>query len=236
MSPGLEQTLAWMRAGEAVAASAVERLSDGDLSGPSLLPDWTRAHVVGHLARNAEALGRLASWARTGVPTPMYSDPSQRAADIEASSVLPTDVLRREIATTAADLDAGLAALDAAGWRAEVRSALGRAIGAEEIPWLRTREVWLHAVDLDAGVTTADIPAEVVDALLDDIVGMMSARPDCPARLLVAPDRSWNLGRETAPEGQLHGAAHELLGWLAGRTSGSSLVVLGERSAPPPWI
>jgi len=238
VSPGLDQSLEWMRRGEAVAAAAIERLTDSDLKGASLLPTWTRAHVVGHLARNAEALGRLAAWARTGVPTPMYADSAQRATDIETASGLPADVLRREAATAAAALDAALASLDGAGWRADVRSALGRTIPATEIPWLRTREVWLHAVDLDAGPTTADIPADLVDALLDDIVAALSARPGCPSLLLVALDRarSWSLGEPASAAGELRGAGHELLGWVAGRTSGSSLAGLGERPAPPRWI
>jgi maleylpyruvate isomerase len=238
MSPDLDQSLEWMRQGEALATAAIERLADGDLKGPSLLPDWTRAHVVGHLARNAEALGRLAAWARTGVPTPMYADSAQRAVDIDAASVLPADVLRREAVTATAALDAALAALDADTWRADVRSALGRTIPATEIPWLRTRETWLHAIDLNSGTTTESIPGDLVDALLDDIVAALSARPDCPALLLLAPDRdrSWNLGRATSPIGEVRGVGHELLGWLAGRTSGNALTRVGERPSPPRWI
>jgi maleylpyruvate isomerase len=70
-----------------------------------------------------------------------------------------------------------LAALDAGTWQAEVRSALGRAIPAAEIPWMRVREVWLHAVDLAAGATVADLPPDVIDTLLDDVCGMLSTRP-----------------------------------------------------------
>ncbi len=50
-----------------------------------------------------------------------------------------------------------------------MRSALGRAIPAAEIPWMRVREVWLHAVDLDADARLADPPGGVIDTLLDDI-------------------------------------------------------------------
>jgi hypothetical protein len=38
---------------------------------------------------------------------------------------------------------------------------------AAEISWMRVREVWLHAVDLDVGAYMADLPAEVINALLD---------------------------------------------------------------------
>jgi maleylpyruvate isomerase len=42
--------------------------------------------------------------------------------------------------------------LTAARWEAGVRSALGRAIPAAELPWMRIREVWLDA-DLAGWVT-----------------------------------------------------------------------------------
>ena len=70
-------TLPWMRTGTEHVTALVAKLSDTELAEPSALPDWSRAHVVAHLARNAEALGRLLTWARTGVENPMY--PSREA-------------------------------------------------------------------------------------------------------------------------------------------------------------
>jgi hypothetical protein len=51
-------------------------------------------------------------------------------------------------AETATALDDALAMLDVDDWTATVRSAQGREIPAAEIPWVRIREVWIHAVDL----------------------------------------------------------------------------------------
>ena len=79
-----------------------------------------------------------------------------------------------------------LDALDDQSWRVEVRSALGRTIPAAEIPWMRVREVWLHAVDLHAG---AHLPAEMIEALLDDVTASLSARDGCHAVLLEPADR-----------------------------------------------
>ncbi|MBT2674448.1 maleylpyruvate isomerase family mycothiol-dependent enzyme [Streptomyces sp. ISL-14] len=192
-----------MREGTARLLSAADRLADDDLSAPTTLPGWTRAHVVGHLARNAEALGRLVTWARTGVVTPMYADREQRAAEIESSAALGPDVLRADLKSTAAELDEALtamAALGATAWRAEVKSALGRTVPAAEIPWMRVREVWLHAVDLAAGATFADLPADLVDTLLDDVTTTLSTRPGCPVVRLIPTDRSattWHLGPAT---------------------------------------
>lgn len=227
----LTATLPWMRDGTDLLLTLADRLTDDDLRAPSTLPGWTRAHVIGHLARNAEALGRLAAWARTGVPTPMYADREQRAAEIEASAALPPAELRRQLKATAAELDDALAALDGTSWQAEVRSALGRTIPAAEIPWMRVREVWLHALDLGAGATFADLPADVVDTLLDDVTGARSARPHCPA-VRVAPtdrDRAWTLGPSGDPE-VAEAPAAELLAWVTGRGGGPVPVVL------PPWL
>ena len=98
-----------MRAGTEHVFALVAKLSDAELAEPSALPEWSRAHVVAHLARNAEALIRLVAWARTGVETPMYPSREARAADIAASAGHPPERLRAELTATAADLDAALA-------------------------------------------------------------------------------------------------------------------------------
>ena len=53
---------------------------DADPSAPSLLPGWTRGHVLTHVARNADSLVNLLTWARTGVVTPQPQPaPAQRS-------------------------------------------------------------------------------------------------------------------------------------------------------------
>jgi maleylpyruvate isomerase len=75
------------------------------------------------------------------------------------------------------DLDA----LDPQAWNADVITAQGRQVRATEIPWMRSREVAVHAVDLDAGVTFDDLLPEFVTALLPDIVTQRAARGEVPA-------------------------------------------------------
>ena len=64
----------------------IDGLTDDQAREPSLLPGWTRGHVLTHLARNADAMVNLLTWARTGDETPMYPSREQRNADIEAGS------------------------------------------------------------------------------------------------------------------------------------------------------
>lgn len=69
--------------GTAAFEAAVHRLTDPGFTSPSYLPGWSRAHVVAHVARNADALVNLLTWARTGVETPMYASGDQRAREID---------------------------------------------------------------------------------------------------------------------------------------------------------
>ena len=223
-------TLPWMRAGTEHVFALVAKLSDAELAGPSALPEWSRAHVVAHLARNAEALIRLVDWARTGVETPMYPSREARAADIAASADHPPKRLRAELTATAADLDAALAALTPEQWQAQVRSALGRPLPAAQVPWMRIREVWLHAVDLDAGADVADVPDGVVDLLMDEVTTTLSAADGCPAATLAPTDRdrSFRLGGAAGPV--VAAPAATLVGWLTGRTT------LPDAPKLPPWL
>jgi hypothetical protein len=113
--------------------------------------------VAEHAARNAEALARLAAWARTRVES-------------------PAAVLRSELASTAAALDDALERLDDQTWTATIRSARGREIPTAEIPWMRIHGMWTHPIDLRTGATFDDLPAGVVDLLLDDVTGALSGR------------------------------------------------------------
>jgi len=217
-------TLPWMREGTEHLLRVADKLDD--VTAPSRLPGWTCAHVLGHVARNAEALTRLATWARTGVETPMYADSGQRAAEIEASARKQAATLRAELASTADTLDEALDALKPQQWAAPVRSALGRAIPAAEIPWMRIREVWLHAVDLGADF---ELPPGVVDLLLDDVTTALSRKDGCPGATLTPTDRDtrWQLGGGGPA---IEAPAAELAGWLTGRLRRD------DRPALPTWL
>jgi hypothetical protein len=59
-------TVGWWQAGERFFATALGQLTGDDFDEPSLLPGWPRRTVVAHVARNADALVNLLTWARTG--------------------------------------------------------------------------------------------------------------------------------------------------------------------------
>ncbi|WP_040801013.1 maleylpyruvate isomerase N-terminal domain-containing protein [Nocardia higoensis] len=161
--------LRWVEHGTRLFTEQVAGLDEQSMSAPSILPGWTRKHLVAHVAANADALGNLVRWARTGERTPMYSSMDQRNADIEAGAQRPATDLTTWLNDAAATLAAAMDALTTEQWHAEVVTAQGRTVPATEIPWLRAREVCVHAVDLGTGVTFADLPDEFLSALISDI-------------------------------------------------------------------
>lgn len=202
------------RVGERWLLAALRQ--DVDLREPSLLPGWTRAHLVAHLIGNAGALGNLLRWARTGVETPMYASRAARADQIDRYARRPAEWLLEEFRGSSNRLAAAMADLQPEHWASEVRSAPDRTITAAEVPWLRCRESFVHLVDLDVGVRFADLPAEFLIALLDDATGTVGAKPGCPPVRLVAGARQWSLGVPPCQR-EVSGTPAELAGWVTGR-------------------
>ncbi|MGW0839441.1 maleylpyruvate isomerase family mycothiol-dependent enzyme [Streptomyces sp. NPDC002787] len=211
----LRTTLAWVDEGTALCRKVLAGFDDTSYGAPSALPGWTRGHLVAHLAGNAEALGNLVHWARTGEPTPMYTSPGQRDADIEAGARLPGARLTARFEESARTLADAMAALTGEQWRAEVVTAQGRTVPASEIPWLRAREVLVHAVDLDSGVRFADLPTDFRAALRVDILARR--------------------GESAVPS--VHGTPAEVTAYLAGRPYEGVTTADGAPAAPlPPWL
>jgi len=137
VSRTLEESLAWSAEGTELCRKAIASLDETAYDAPTLLPGWNRRHLVAHLAANADAIGRLVSWARTGRETRMYSSSGQRAADIEAGAKLSGRELTAWFDRSAGELSAAMAALPADAWQSEVVTAQGRTVPGSEIPWMR---------------------------------------------------------------------------------------------------
>lgn len=234
------QILSWLREGETRFLGEVDRLTADEIRDESALPGWSRAHVMAHVARNAEAVSRLLSWARTGNETQMYPDMESRNRDIDTTAGEEPDALRAEVRRTSAEFDADIAALPEAAWSARVRTFHGRDIPATSVIWMRVREVWLHLVDLGTGESLAAWPSELVNALLDEVTATMSARADPPCIRLEAADRDsdWEIGTASkySPVRPVSGTAADLLAWLTGRSTGQGLATEGVLPSPPPWM
>lgn len=232
MTPPLARLLAWQDEGTARIESTVAGLPDTRLAEPCGLPGWQRRHLLAHLARNADALVNLLTWAATGVPTPMYTDTDQRARDIDTGAAQPPAVLRQDLLAADERYRDAVAALPEPNWAVRVRSAQGRDIPAAEVPWLRVRELWVHLVDLECGSTLADLPPDLVTALLVDATAALTRKPDAPAVHLVSDAGEWAIGAD--PSTTIRGTPTALLGWVTGRTPGTDLI--GPLPPLPRWL
>ncbi|MBB3078923.1 maleylpyruvate isomerase [Streptomyces violarus] len=227
--------------GTAAFEAAVHRLTDSGFTRPSYLPGWSKAHVVAHVARNADALVNLLTWARTGTETPMYANADQRAREIEEGARRRPEELRAELLAADARLAGGLAALPDECWAATVRTARGREVPASQVPWMRVREVWVHAVDLNIDTGFDDVPQDVCVALVDDVAASFRGRPDCPSVRLRSEDgaHSWLLGESAAAEPVVvSGDLPSLAAYATGRPVPGPLYPTGGGSLPtlPAWL
>jgi maleylpyruvate isomerase len=231
---GPQQTLAWFSAGEQLFATTLDALTDAELAAASLLPGWSRRTVVAHVARNADALLNLLDWARTGVETPMYPSVEARAAGIEQTAQQSPGELRADYAGASARLTAALAALPEQAWTAPIRTAQGRPVTAEEVPWMRCRENWVHTVDLAGKATFDHVPADVLAALVDDVLAMWARRgTSVELALLASGDgRRWGDRATVTATGPLP----VLVAWLTGRTTADAIAFDGPVPDLPSWL
>ncbi|MHC6219873.1 maleylpyruvate isomerase family mycothiol-dependent enzyme [Arthrobacter sp. MMS24-S77] len=233
--PGLQEQLLQARRGTAFFARKLNELSDAELDGGSLLPGWSRRHVVAHIGYNARAIARLVEWASTGVETPMYPSMAVRDEEINFGATLSPIALRNLFDHSAVHLSVEWRDLPHDAWDHTVRTIQGREVPASETVWMRNREVWVHAVDLDNGATFADIPASVLERLLRDITGAWAVRGTDKGLLVKVTGTALVFGDPEAAvvvTGPLAGVAQ----WATGR--GTDGVTAGAAPVPaaPKWI
>ncbi|MEX6506797.1 maleylpyruvate isomerase N-terminal domain-containing protein [Jiella sp. M17.18] len=209
-APAVE--LGWARLGTAYFARLLNDLPDADLAGPSLVPGWTRRHVVADVGYHARALTRLTEWAADGVPRPMYASRAAQREEIASGATLPARALRGLFRHAAVHLDVEWRDLNGPAWDAPLTLPDGRRITARDTAWLRARRIWLRAVDLGTGGSLLDAPREMVDRMLAEAI---AAWDDVPVALQptdrppAAPPRPGNA--------TVSGRAADLVRWLAGR-------------------
>jgi maleylpyruvate isomerase len=180
-----------------------------DLLAPSLLPGWTRAHVVAHIAGNARSHIRMLRGAQEDEVLDQYPGGAEaRASAIKELAQDPAGAVE-ELHRSAEDL--------AHAWRGTSDwSALARPLDSEPVPvagllWMRWREVEIHAVDLAGDYRPQDWP----QPFLDRVLAELRTRQDLP------------------PLDGISGPDHAMAAWLSGRSRGDGLQ--GDLPSLPPW-
>jgi maleylpyruvate isomerase len=228
-----------VRAATEMLDRIVGELDDQRMRQPSRLPGWTRAHVVTHLARNADALVNLLTWARTGVEHPMYPSKADRDADIEEGAHRLAQILHEDLRAASDRLAVACEQMTDSQWPATVAGRASMVFPAANIPSMRLFELWVHLVDLDVDFEFADVPAEQVEGMLDTAVTRLADRPDVPSvRLTVTlPDGAERVvdltGGDAGDARQVSGDAAAVLAWLTGRGDGHELA--GDVPDLPAW-
>jgi maleylpyruvate isomerase len=160
----------------------------------------------------------------------MYPSREARDAGIETSAARPAAELRADFRDTEARLAETVAVLPDEAWAARIRNGQGRTVEAREIPWMRAKELWVHGVDLDAGIAFADMPADALAALVDDVLALFASRDQMPDVTIVAPDlqRTWCSGAA-----RIEGPVAAVAAWL---TRSRIEELTGDVPALPAWL
>ncbi len=193
---------------------------------PSGLPGWSRAHVVAHVSRNADAFARVLNQAASGESATMYDAQGSRDLDIEHT------VQTMDLPHLLDDAHRSAQRLEDA-WRscdADPDTPYARLPDARETFPLRTVgfrrrvEVEVHHADLDVGYQPSMWPTDFSVRLVGQRQDELAALPGGgPSMVLSSTDVEglWKLGRGAGP--QVTGAVGDLAWWLVGRGGGHGL-------------
>ena len=194
----------------------VDALPEHAWPAPSLLPGWTRAHVVAHLALNAEGLAGAVVGVLEGRPVTMYPSAERRDTDIDELGAAGPAAIRDRLFGATTVIREALAALAAEPTLSETlidRTPGGtRRFHAGQVAAMRLREVEIHHVDLDAGYSPADWPLDFARALVE---GGVKRQPVEATLVATDLDRTWTCGGPGGPT--VTGPACGLAWWLTGR-------------------
>jgi maleylpyruvate isomerase len=209
--------------------------SDADVAAQSLLPGWTRGHVLTHIARNADGISDTLAGALRGEIVLRYPHGVEgRNADIEAGAGRHYSALVADVRDSADRLDRVLGAVaDADGWALPTE----HDDPAETWVFRRWREVEIHRVDLGADYRPDRWPPLFVTSVLEEVLPTLESRVRGAVRIEVLADGSitpehvgkvWTAGSGDAVE--VSGPDWAVLAWLIGRGA----VAADALSATPP--
>ncbi len=129
--------------------AALDSITDEQCRRDSLLPKWSRGHVLSHLARNADSHVHLLAAAGRGEIAEQYvGGRTARLAGIEGSAALSAKELVADVRRSIYALEAAWAGASPTTWAGEGLNSAGATIHMSEIVFLRWREVEVHHSDL----------------------------------------------------------------------------------------
>ncbi|WP_459984389.1 maleylpyruvate isomerase family mycothiol-dependent enzyme [Nocardioides sp. AN3] len=192
----------------------VDSLAPEAWARPSLLPGWQVAHVVAHVALNAEALAGVIVGSVERRPVTMYASLEARDEDIGRLADADPAELRDRLMASVTRFDAALTTLpdELGGTMIERTPGSVRRFPLGAVASMRLREVEIHHADLHQDYCPADWPEAFTRMLLDH----ESKHHAGTGFRVVATDLdgSWDFG---TPGPTVTGLGHELAWWATGR-------------------
>ena len=178
-------------------------LSESDLRAASLLPGWTRAHVLAHVARDADAMRSLLIGAGSGQARPAYASAQARDAEIEQGAAMGAAELVADLADSAMALRTVARRLLDEAWQVQVLLLDSSPVSAAGLLTRRLAEVELHHCDLGTGYGAADWPAtftamdlpEPVRSQRLDRLGYPPPAPGAEPGRTARPPSPWKSGQ-----------------------------------------
>ncbi|MGL5827158.1 MAG: maleylpyruvate isomerase N-terminal domain-containing protein [Nocardioides sp.] len=209
----------------------VAGLPDERFSTSSILPGWSVAHVIAHVASNATGITRAIRAAVAGDPHPwVYQTNASRDAEIDERAAWPVQKLRALNVDSTGALRAAFAECPPDKWGV----LLPRVIDGP--PWsvadwmgARWREVEVHHTDLGVGYTPADWSNEFVDYLHS--VAVFDRHPEI-AVTLRTPDGDTLVGGGGEV---ISGSKRDVAWWLIGRGGGAGVTSDAPLPELGPW-
>lgn len=207
-----EALLAELHKAADVVASQAGKLAEEDVPASSLLPGWTRGHVLAHLAGISNAMARQLEFAARGETVELYDGGQEgrtKAIEMAAGHTLTEHL---------ADLDSALEramrafdSLDAGGWQVPISYRGGVVQDGGFALW---RELVIHASDLKTGLGPEAWSRPFCEHLFD----FLAARVPDGQRFVLQP---LGLPPVTVGTGNrsivINGMLTDIAAWLAGR-------------------
>jgi maleylpyruvate isomerase len=196
--------------------AVVDGLTDADVRAPSTLPDWSRGHVLTHLAHNATAFARQAGYALAGKLIDVYDGGREaERGRIEAGSGRPAAEIAAGIREAVAALEDVWTRVGDDDWALPVRYRDGTVLDTLFARW---REVEIHTADLGLSYRPHHWTPEFSRHALE----FLSARvPRGTELTVIAGDyrRTWGSGTPV----EVSGALTDIVAVLAGRAPDNAL-------------
>jgi maleylpyruvate isomerase len=185
-------------------------LDEATARGDSVLPGWSRGHVITHIANFSEAMTRQVNEALQGRLVEVYDGgrPARDAA-IEAGADRPAAELRTHLNEAVSTLLASWDKVGPTDWPLPILHRNSNLSAGLQATW---RELTIHTSDLNLAFTPADWSDDFCLHLLDFL---RPRTPDNVHLILQAGETTWDNG--TGEDVTLQGTLTDLTAWYAGR-------------------